>query len=193
MTDNSELSSMPEIPTVQHLVLRSARVFGDKLALEDLKETPLPRVTHASLLDAVLRFGTALRSLGLPERSHVAVLGENRVQWGIGYLTCMCFNYVVVPVDAKLSINEILNILHESEATAIIYSEAFAPLLSERRLSMKQLKFYVNMDAPDHRSGVHSMPKLLKDTAPCRVEDLPRIDAKAMAAILFTSGSLGKA
>ncbi|MBP1678443.1 MAG: AMP-dependent synthetase and ligase [Bacteroidetes bacterium] len=193
MTDNSELSSMPEIPTVQHLVLRSARVFGDKLALEDLKETPLPRVTHASLLDAVLRFGTALRSLGLPERSHVAVLGENRVQWGIGYLTCMCFNYVVVPVDAKLSINEILNILHESEATAIIYSEAFAPLLSERRLSMKQLKFYVNMDAPDHGSGVYSMPKLLKDTAPCRVEDLPRIDAKAMAAILFTSGSLGKA
>jgi len=193
MTDNSELSSMPEIPTVQHLVLRSARVFGDKLALEDLKETPLPRVTHASLLDAVLRFGTALRSLGLPERSHVAVLGENRVQWGIGYLTCMCFNYVVVPVDAKLSINEILNILHESEATAIIYSDAFEPLLRERRSSMKNLRVYVNMDIPDHGAGVSSMARLLSSTPACHAEDLPRIDADAMAAILFTSGSLGKA
>jgi long-chain acyl-CoA synthetase len=184
---------MPEIPTIQDLVVRSARVYGDKLALEDLKETPLPRVTYASLLDSVLRFGAALRSLGLPERSHVAVLGENRVQWGVAYLTCMCFNHVVVPVDAKLSINEILNILHESEATAIIYSDAFEPLLRERKSSMKNLRVYVNMDIPDHGAGVSSMARLLSSTPACRAEDLPRIDAQAMAAILFTSGSLGKA
>ncbi len=193
MTDTSALSSMPEIPTIQDLVLRSARVFGDKLALEDLKETPLPRLTYASLLQSVLTFGTALRSLGLPEGSHVAVLSENRVQWGLGYLTCMCFNHVVVPVDAKLSINEILNILHESEATAIVYSDAFEPLLRERRGSLKHLRFYVNMDIPDHRDGVHSMSRLLASTPPCHVEDMPRIDANAMAVILFTSGSLGKA
>jgi long-chain acyl-CoA synthetase len=193
MTDNSALLSMPEIPTIQDLVLRSARVYGDRAALEDLKVTPLPRVTYASLLDSVLRFGTALRSLGLPERTHIAVLGENRVQWGVSYLTCMCFNYVVVPIDAKLSINEILNILHESEATAIVYSDSFEPLLSERRSSMKNLRLYVNMDLPDHRVGVYSMPRLLASTPACRLEDLPRIDAQAMAAILFTSGSLGKA
>jgi long-chain acyl-CoA synthetase len=193
MTDNVLLSSMPEIPTVQDLLLRSSRVYGDKLALEDLKETPLPRVTYRSLLDSVLRFGAALRSLGLPERTHIAVLGENRVQWGVSYLTCMCFNYVVVPVDAKLSINEILNILHESDAAAIIYSDAFEPWLSERRLSMKNLRVYVNMDIPEHREGVFSMPKLLASTQPCRAEDLPRIDPKAMGAVLFTSGSLGKA
>ncbi len=193
MTDNSELSSMPEIPSIQDLVVRSARVYGDKLALEDLKETPLPRVTYASLLDSVLRFGAALRSLGLPERSHIAVLSENRVQWGVSYLTCLCFNHVVVPVDAKLSINEILNVLHESEATAIIYSDAFEPLLRERRSSMKHLRVYVNMDIPDHRAGVSSMSRLLSSTPAGHVEDLPRIDAQAMAAILFTSGSLGKA
>lgn len=193
MTDNSALSSMPEIPTIQDLVLRSARVYGNKLALEDLKETPLPRVTYASLLDSVLRFGAALRALGLPERTHIAVLGENRVQWGVTYLTCMCFNYVVVPVDAKLSINEILNILHESDATAIVYSDAFEPLLGERRSSMKNLRVYVNMDIPDHRAGVSSMSRLLSSTPACDAGDLPRIDAQAMAAILFTSGSLGKA
>jgi len=193
MTDNSALSSMPEIPTLQDLVLRSARVFGDKTALEDLRETPLPRVTYVSLLDSILRFGTALRSLGLPERSHIAVLSENRVQWGVSYLTCMCFNHVVVPVDAKLSINEILNILHESDATAIIYSDSFEPLLGERRLSMKHLRVYVNMDIPDHRDGVYSMSRLLSSTPACHAEDLPRLDANAMAVLLFTSGSLGKA
>jgi long-chain acyl-CoA synthetase len=105
----------------------------------------------------------------------------------------MCFNYVVVPVDAKLSINEILNILHESEAAAILHSDAFEPLLRERRLSMKHLRVYLNMDIPDHGDGVYSMAKLLASTPPCHVEDLPRIDPAEVAAILFTSGSLGKA
>lgn len=193
MTDMSDLSSMPEIATVQDLVVRSARVYGESMALEDLKQTPLPRLTHASLLTSVLKFGTALRALGLPEGSHIAVLGENRVQWGVSYLTCMCFNHVVVPVDAKLSINEILNILHESEAAAIVYSDAFEPLLRERRSSMKNLRVYVNMDIPDHGDGVYSMSKLLASTPPCHVEDLPRIDPQGLAVILFTSGSLGKA
>jgi long-chain acyl-CoA synthetase len=52
---------------------------------------------------------------------------------------------------------------------------------------------YVNMDIPDHRDGVYSMSRLLETTPPCHAEDLPKIDPNTMAAILFTSGSLGKA
>jgi long-chain acyl-CoA synthetase len=193
MTDSATLSSMPAIDSIQDLLLRSARVFAERRALEDLKETPLQRVTHASLLRSVLTFGTALRKIGVAERDHIAILSENRVQWGIAYLTGMAFNQVVVPIDAKLTINEILNILHESDSAAVMYGDSFEPLLAERRTSLRNLKVYVNMDIGDHRDGVFSMPHLLASTTPCHVEDLPRIDPDAMAGILFTSGSLGKA
>jgi long-chain acyl-CoA synthetase len=187
------LTSVPQISTVQEMLLRSARVFGQKLALEDLKETPFPKVTYSSLLDLVLRFGGALKKLGIKEGAHVAVISENRVQWGISYLTCMAFNYVVVPIDKNLAINEILNIIHESEAVAIIYSDAFEPTFSERRTSMKRLKSYINMDLPAKKDKTLSMVELIEKSPGYTAEALPTIDPDAMSEILFTSGSLGRA
>ena len=114
--------------------------------MEDLKDTPIPRVSYNSLLKNVLKFGMALRELGLKERSHIAVIGENRVQWGITYLTAMCFNYVIVPIDAKLSTNEILNIIHESDASAIVFSESYDTMLREEKRTLKHLRHYISMD-----------------------------------------------
>ena len=187
------LYSVPAISSIQDMVLRSARVYGDKTALEDLKDYPIPRLTYSSLLRHILKFGVALRTMGIKERSHVAVIGENRVQWSLAYLTSMCFNYVVVPVDRALMSNEILNILHESEATAVIYSDAFEPLLRESRTSMKKLKFYINMDIPAKKDRTFSMVELLERSPGCSPEQLPRIDPDELAEIIFTSGSLGRA
>jgi long-chain acyl-CoA synthetase len=187
------LNTAPVISSVQDMVLRSARVYGDKIALEDLKEYPIPRLTYSSLLRHILKFGAALRALGIRERSHVAVIGENRVQWSLAYLTSMCFNYVAVPVDRALTSNEILNILHESDASAVIYSDAFEPLLRESRRSMKKLKCYINMDIPAKKDGTLSMVELLERSPGCSPEQLPRINSEELAEIIFTSGSLGRA
>ena len=187
------LNTVPAISSIQDMLLRSARVYGDKIALEDLKDYPIPRLTYASLLRNLLKFGAELRTMGIKERSHVAVIGENRVQWSLAYLTSMCFNYVVVPVDRALMSNEILNILHESEATAVIYSDAFEPLLRESRTSMKKLKFYINMDIPAKKDRTFSMVEMIERSQGCSPEQLPRIDPEALAEIIFTSGSLGRA
>jgi long-chain acyl-CoA synthetase len=188
-----KLNDVPDISSIQDMVLRSARVYGDKLALEDLKETPIPKVTYAALLRNILKFGVGLRKLGLKERSHIAVIGENRVQWGMSYLTGMCFNYVVAPVDRNLTVNEILNVLHVSEAAAVIYSDAFEPVFSESRASMKNLRWYINMDLPSRRGDSYSMVELIESSPGCQVEDLPEVDPAEVAEIIFTSGSLGRA
>jgi len=60
------LNTVPTITSVQDMVLRSARVHGNKLAIEDLKETPIARQTYGSLLNTILKFGSALRGLGIP-------------------------------------------------------------------------------------------------------------------------------
>ncbi len=193
MAPQIPLYPVPTISSVQDMVLRSARVYGDKLALEDLKEYPIPRLTYSSLLKNILKLGVALRAMGIKERSHIAVIGENRVQWSLAYLTSMCFNYVVVPVDRALTSNEILNIIHESESSAVMYSDAFEPLLRESRTSMRKLKYYINMDIPARKDRTFSMVELIERSPGCSPEQLPRVNPDELAEIIFTSGSLGRA
>ena len=100
MIRTPKLYQVPHIDSIQDMIIKSAGKYGDKLALEDLKDTPVPKLSYNTLLKYILKFGTALRDLKLPERSHIAVVSENRVQWCLTYLTSMCFNYVIVPIDA---------------------------------------------------------------------------------------------
>jgi long-chain acyl-CoA synthetase len=190
---NYALYEVPRVSSVQDMLLRSARTYGTKTALEDLNDTPMRTVTYDSLLDAVLRFGAALKDLGVKERSHIAVIGENRVQWGIAYLTAMCFNHVIVPIDKNLNTNEILNIIHESDANVIVFSGAFENLFTEKHRALKKLKQYINMDAPAHTGNYLSMTEMIQKAPPANADSLPSVEPEAMAEIIFTSGSLGRA
>jgi long-chain acyl-CoA synthetase len=193
MKNKLSLFDVPTIQSVQQMVVQSARKYDQKTALLDLKKTPLQSVTYNSLLHNVLAFGSAVKKLGLKERSHVAIIGENRVQWAVSYLMGMCFNYVVVPIDRNLTVNEILNIIHESESEAIIFSEQFESVLRERQSSLKKLRFYIGMDLPAMSGDFYSMSELIKFNKPFNVDKLPSIKPDEVAEIIFTSGSLGRA
>lgn len=183
---------VPSITSIQDMLLRSARVYGDKLALEDLSETPISNVSFKQLHDYVIRFGKSLFEIGIKERDHIAVISENRVQWSMTYFTSMCFNMVIIPIDKNLNHNEILNIIHESEAKAIVFSDGFEPLMKEKRDSLLNLKYYINMDSKEHKDGILSMTKMIEKQS-AAIERLPFVNPDVMAEIIFTSGSLGRA
>src|SRR5690606_30704884 len=109
---------------------------------EDLVPTAVSSVTYNELINYVIKFGKALKAQGIKDRTHIAVIGENRVQWGIVYLTAMCFNHVIVPIDKNLSTGEIINIIHESDSEVIIFSESFEPLMLEEMHVMKKIKHF---------------------------------------------------
>jgi long-chain acyl-CoA synthetase len=183
---------VPSITSIQDMLLRSAKVYGDKLALEDLTDNPISSVTFKQLHDYAIRFGKALFEIGLKERDHVAVISENRVQWSLTYFTSMCFNMVIVPIDKNLNHNEILNIIHESEAKAIVFSDGFEALMKEKRDSLLNLKYYINMDSKEHKDKIFSMAKMIEAQS-ASIERLPFVNPEDMAEIIFTSGSLGRA
>ena len=183
---------VPSITSIQDMLLRSAKVYSDKLALEDLANTPISEVTYKQLYDYIVRFGKALLDIGIKERDHIAVISENRVQWSITYLTTMCFNMVIVPIDKNLNQNEILNIIHESEAKAIVFSDSFEELMKEKRESLLNLKYYINMDSKTNNDGILSMTKMIEKQS-ASIEKLPYVNPDLMAEIIFTSGSLGRA
>ena len=184
---------VPLISSIRDLIFRSAQSFPDKLALEDLADTPIKKVSFRQLLEDVLKFGYSLQKLGLTKRAHIAVISENRVQWGIAYLTGMTFNYVVVPIDKNLPEQDIINIIHESEAEAVIFSNTYNDLMLDKKDLLKKLKIFVNMDIENDKDGFHSMTKLIEKGKVVDEKSLPDINPEELAEINFTSGSLGRA
>jgi long-chain acyl-CoA synthetase len=192
MENKLKLYDVPKIASIKDMVLHSAKRYSDKIALEDLLETPIPKVSYNSLLKNILKFGTALKKMGIKERSRIAVIGENRVQWGITYLTAMCFNNIIIPIDKKLNTNEILNVIHESDSEAIVFSEEYEVLMREKKNSLKKLKYFISMDLPAAKDGFYSMTEMILTSKGCSADELPNINPNELAVILFTSGTLGR-
>ena len=194
LNEEYPLFAVPHLDSLQDLVRGSAQRHGDNLALEDLNETPIRRVTYTELAGAVARFGRALRRVGLEERDHVAVIAENRVQWVVSYLAAAAFNMVVVPIDKSLRENEIVTILHASDAKAVVFSEGLRDTVLTLAPSVKGLKVFVDMDLPERQGRIHSMAEMIAGEAGDGPDDpFPRVDPDAVAVIVFTSGSMGRA
>lgn len=194
LNESYPLYPVPAIESLQDLVLGSAQRHAGKLALEDLADTPIARVTYRELLEQVVRFGQALRRIGVAERDHVAVIAENRVQWAVAYLAGLTFNHVVVPIDKSLKENEIVTILHASDANVVVFSEALRDTVLTLAPSVKSVKHLIDMDLPAREGRVYSMAEMIRAERLLGVaEPFPRVDPDALAVIVFTSGAMGRA
>ena len=193
MKTKIKLNDVPKITSIQEMIFRSCDVYKEKLALEDLQPYPISKLSYHELKENILRFGKALKTLGLKERSHVALIGENRVQWSLTYLTLMGFNYVVVPIDKNLTNNEIINVLHESDAEAVVFSDTYSNLFTENKSVLKKLKIFISMDKADTAENFLNMSDLIKQQSIGDINILPNINSDDLAEIIFTSGSIGRA
>jgi long-chain acyl-CoA synthetase len=187
-----QLFEVPQIESVQDMLLRSVKVYTNKIALEDLTKYPISSATYSELLDYILKFGTSLQKLGLKPRDHIAVVGENRVQWAIAYLTAMMFDFVVVPVDKNLTHSDILNIIHESDSVALVFSGSLADLINAKKSVFGKIKFFINMDLENKENDFHSMMEMIKNESIAQPKQ-PKINVDEVAEIIYTSGSLGRA
>ncbi len=194
LNEDYPLFPVAEIESIQDLLQHSGDRFADKLALEDLAATPIPRLTYRQLYEHAVRFGRALARLHLLPGEHVAIIGENRVQWTLAYLTCHAFGYVIVPIDKSLQENEVLTVLHASDAKAVIFSEHYRDSVLTLAGAVKGLKVFIDMDLPTADGRVHSMTEMIAaETAPVGSDPFPKVDPDAMAVIVFTSGAMGRA
>lgn len=186
-----QLFEVPQIESIQDMLLKSTAKYSSKLAMEDLTSYPISSATYSELKDYIFKFGTSLQKIGLKPRDHIAVVGENRVQWAIAFLTAMMFDFVVVPVDKNLTQSEILNIIHESDSVALVFSGSLAELFREKKTVLGKIKFYISMDLQKHENDDHSMIEMINNiTLPA---EPPKINPDDVAEIIYTSGSLGRA
>lgn len=150
--------------------------------------------THKQVRQMVDSLGTALIDMGLKDK-RIAVIGENRYEWEVAYLSIVCGTGIVVPLDKSLPENELESLIERSEVEAIFYSQKYEEALTRIKYNENnKLKHLISMDNVEHGSGIYSEQELIqkgeKLIAQGNREFIDaKIDSEKMAIMLFTSGT----
>lgn len=109
---------MPSLPLEQFLKWENEN--PDRVFLRQPINGVWKTWTWSQAGDEARRIAQGLRSLGLKEKDHIAVLSKNCAQWIIADLAIMTGGFISVPIYPTLSAAAIEPILIHSEAKAII-------------------------------------------------------------------------
>ena len=187
-----------EITDLKDMLNKTKELYASRPAYQiKLKNGEYKVFTHREVRDMVDALGTALINLGLKGK-RIAVIGENRYEWEIAYLSIVCGTGVVVPLDKSLPETELEDLIERSEVEAIFYSEKYADSVQKIKYSEKnKLKHLIAMDLKFHTEGIYSQTELIESgrkliQAGNREFIDANINPNEMSIMLFTSGTTSK-
>ena len=177
-----------EITDLKDMLKKSGEKYGEKIAYKIRQENEYKEITHSEVRKMVDGLGTKLIDMGLKDK-RIAVIGENRYDWEIAYLSIVCGTGTVVPLDKSLPENELESLIERSKAEAIICSQKYVEILKKTKL-----KYIISMDLENDNDGIISQKRLISegiqlvksgDTSFTNA----KIDNEKMSIMLFTSGT----
>ena len=192
---SKKLYDYMEIKDLKDMLKKTRELYGERLAYKiKIEEGKYKTFTHNEVRNMIDALGTALINLGLKGK-RIAVIGENRYEWEIAYLSIVCGTGIVVPLDKSLPENELESLIQRSEIEAIFYTDKHAKYIERIRYSEKnKLKHLISMEIDKHTEGVYSQKELIEVGKKLLKEgNREFIDAEInpdeMSIMLFTSGT----
>jgi long-chain acyl-CoA synthetase len=187
---------MPAVQTENNTLVRILRNnrdrFGEATCMKRFDGERFVDISYNQFADKALRIGRGLLALGLSRGEKVAILSENRPEWGASYMGVLCAGGINVPLDALLKMAGWSHILRDSQARVLIVSRNLIPEFEVIFGELPDLEFLVCMDDPGPDSRAISLDELEEKAAHFE-GDLPDPDPSDMAAIIYTSGTTGQA
>lgn len=187
-----------EITDLKDMLNKTRKLYGERPAYKIKTEEGKYRIfTHNEVREMINALGTSLINLGLKGK-RIAVIGENRYEWEIAYLSIVCGSGIVVPLDKSLPENELQNLIERSEIEGIFYSQKYAESIKRIRFSEKnKLKHLIAMDLDSHSEGIYSQEELIENGKKLiksgnREFINAKINPDEMRILLFTSGTTSK-
>lgn len=168
------------INTLPELVEFSTDKYGDNIAYRTPRENAIYQLTYGQVLDRVKKLARYLRELGVEKGDHVAILGENRPEWGISLFAVSWIGAVAIPLDARAPLDNNKFILSFSSVKAIIVSGSYYTDIQSVAHELKDLRHIIPMDNIEDICGRY--------TSGAGMEN---IDPDSLLEILFTSGTTG--
>lgn len=167
MTNSNQYA---DISTLRDLLCTGAERYGDRPALGSVSGLTL---TYSSLHDSARACAERLIDAGVAPGDRVALLSENRPEWGAWYLAITAMGATVVPILTDFHEREVRRILDHSTPRAVAVSDRLTALLGEWKAGDR-----VPIEVPatgQARGNPFAGPR----------------DPADIAAIIYTSGTTG--
>ena len=184
-----------EINDLKDMLNKSGEKYGEKIAYKiKIEKDKYKTYTHKEIRQMINYLGTRLIDLGL-QNKRIAIIGENRYEWEIAYLSVACGTGIVVPLDKSLPQNELEKLIERSEIEAIFYSEKYNDMLKNivsrgigklKTLISIKLKYLISMEK-EEQELIKKGEELIKQGNRKFID--AKIDNEKMSIMLFTSGT----
>ena len=182
------------INDLKDMLTKTKDMFAERPAYK-IKTAPgeYKVITHGEAHEMIDALGTALINLGLKGK-RIAVIGENRYEWGIAYMATVCGTGTMVPLDKALPENELEDLIGRSEVEAICYSAKYEEMvLNIKNKDTNNLKYLITMDSSNN-ADVYSQKELIEKGKKLIAEGNREfldatINPDEMNIMLFTSGT----
>ena len=190
--------NMLEVTDLKDMLNKTRELYGDKPGYKIKTGKGQYKIyTHNEIRDMINYLGTTLISMGLKGK-RIGVIGENRYEWELAYLSVVCGVGIVVPMDKSLPANELEEVIERSEVEAIFYSKKYEEIIKKIKYSEKnKLKHLISMDTDIHEEGIYSEKELIEkgkemlDSGNKEYINV-KINPEEMRIMLFTSGTTSK-
>ena len=156
------------------------------------KEIIYKDITYKQFDKDIDGLGTALINMGLKGK-RIAIIGKNRYEWILSYLSVINGTGIVVPLDKGLPEAEIESSLVRSKADCIIFESSYIEMISNIKANNKtNVSKFICMD--DDQEEFTKLSELISKGKKLLEEGnntfiTSTINATEMSILLFTSGT----
>lgn len=171
--------------TINEIVHKSTRVYASRPALAMVGGKP---IYFRELESRTRRIAAILTLAGIKKGDRVALLSENRPEWGLAYFGIIRAGAIAVPIMVDFTAEQIGNIVAHSESAAIIVSSkllAKAPPESTGIVRVSVEDFSVQ------EAGLGSSFTQAEIESAATSFEEPPVQADELASIIYTSGTTG--
>ncbi|MFQ5739150.1 MAG: long-chain-fatty-acid--CoA ligase [Acidobacteriota bacterium] len=168
---------------------RAESQFGDKTGVID----GFRQWTYHQYADRCRKLANLLLSWELPKSSTVAFLSYNTYPLLEAYYGVLLAGGVLLPLNIRLSAEDVRFILNDSGAECLFFHRDFADLLEEIRGELTTVRRFVVLDQGLEASWIEpgTYGELLQAQPRGLEQDVMEIDEDSVAEIFYTSGTTG--
>jgi long-chain acyl-CoA synthetase len=167
--------------------------FPDRIVMQMKKENVYIKYTYKEFYEVSWSIAHSLLKAGIKKGDRVAIVLENRPEWGMIYFGIMLAGAIAIPLDPQLGQEEIKFFLNDSESKIAFTSGKLLSLFTGLANSAPSLQKIIALDIEKSSKEVITFSETISAVSDLKpITSMPEVSPRDTASILYTSGTTGR-